>query len=297
MLLMTEYFLPKKSFCENADETKNTETNAFSAIALSKFLKVAMACAWPTIFLLFVLAASAEQIDQEDATFYFGVEGLELTGRSLAESYPDGTCNTQHFACIENPSHVIASFNASTPYDCCKSCLNNTKCGSFSFWYTDLPKNTQYAIGSQPMCHLFDVLLDHESNDVSAGNCVIGENPKSESKKQPNFVIFYPDTVRASMMSTYGYPLKTTPNIDAFVEKEGVAFDTHTAQNPFCSPSRTCMLTGKYVHNNAYRTLTNLIQTWQPSYLRWLKDSGYYVLWLGKNDALAQQTFPLTINK
>lgn len=57
------------------------------------------------------------------------------------------------------------------------------------------------------------------------------------------------------------------------------------------------MLTGRYVHNNAYRTLTNLIQSWQPSYLRWFKDSGYYILWLGKNDALAADTFPLTVNE
>ena len=83
------------------------------------------------------------------------------------------------------------------------------------------------------------------------------------------------------MMSAYGYPLKTTPNIDKFIQTEGVIFDTHTAQNSFCSPSRTCMLTGRYVHNYAYRTLTSLIQYWEPSYLRWFKDSGYYILWLG----------------
>ena len=55
------------------------------------------------------------------------------------------------------------------------------------------------------------------------------------------------------------------------------------------------MLTGRYVHNNGYRTLTNLIQYWQPNYLRHFKDSGYYVLWLGKNDALAAQSFPVTV--
>ena len=46
-----------------------------------------------------------------------------------------------------------------------------------------------------------------------------------------------------------------------------------------------------------HRTLTNLIQTWEPSYFRWLKDSGYYVLWLGKNDALSVDTFPLKVNE
>eukprot|EP01084_Bolivina_argentea_P016630 31102_1 len=244
---------------------------------------------------LWISTMFAKQPGQEDATFYFGTNGQELSGRELAEAYPDGTCNTRHFSCIHNPTHKIATLNTTTPYDCCKSCLANTKCASFSFWYADLPANTQYVIGDNPMCNLFDVNLNHESSNISAGNCVIGENAQSE--KRPNFIVMYPDTLRASMMSIYGYPLKTTPNIDAFVANEGIAFDTHTAQNPFCSPSRTCMLAGRYVHNNAYRTLTSLIQPWQPSYLRWLKDSGYYVLWLGKNDALAQQTFPLTVNE
>ena len=38
----------------------------------------------------------------------------ELSGRQLAETYPGGTCNTQHFKCIKNPQHLIVSLKANT---------------------------------------------------------------------------------------------------------------------------------------------------------------------------------------
>eukprot|EP01083_Nonionella_stella_P113149 333436_1 len=71
----------------------------------------------------------------------------------------------------------------------------------------------------------------------------------------------------------------------------------HIAQHSECSPSRIAMLTGRYMHNGGKRTLTNLIQHWEPNYLRWLKDSGYYVLFIGKNDAYSIQAMPLSANE
>lgn len=174
--------------------------------------------------LFFSSTDGAERSDiphTDSPNYYFGSERNRLSGRALADSYPDGTCDTQHYKCIHNPLHVIEEFNATTPYDCCKSCLAHNKCKSYSFWYADLPANTQYSVGNDPMCHLFNVDLNHESIIISAGNCVIGTKPQTQNR--PNFILFYPDTVRASMMSTYGYPLKTTPNIDRFVETEGTA--------------------------------------------------------------------------
>ena len=159
---------------------------------------------------LVLAVVAAKQPDQDEASFNFGDDGDRgLSGRELAEAYPDDTCTTQHFQCIKNPEHVIASFNATTPYDCCKSCLANTDCGSFSFWYADLPGDTQYEIGSEPMCHLFDVDIAHESSNVSAGNCVIGTN--GQAQKRPNFVLFYPDTVRYARPDQYLTP-QPSPN-------------------------------------------------------------------------------------
>jgi uncharacterized sulfatase len=44
-------------------------------------------------------------------------------------------------------------------------------------------------------------------------------------------------------LSCYGHPLVKTPNIDR-IAKAGVRFDRAYSQFPFCSPSRTSMLTG-----------------------------------------------------
>lgn len=143
------------------------------------------------------------------------------------------------------------------------------------------------------MCELYSVNLNDTSINITAGNCVNGERFIGE---RPNFVLFYPDTVRAEYLSTYDFPFKTTPRIDEFA-KEGVTFMNHIAQHSECSPSRIAMLTGRYMHNGGKRTLTNLIQHWEPNYLRWLKDSGYYVLFIGKNDAYSIQATPLAANE
>ena len=78
------------------------------------------------------------------------------------------------------------------------------------------------------MCHLFSQNMDTQRSqgNVGSGNCVIGTGKADVKITRPNFVFFYPDTVRANLMSTYGYPLKSTPNLDAFVEQEAIAFDS-----------------------------------------------------------------------
>jgi arylsulfatase A-like enzyme/Tfp pilus assembly protein PilF len=51
------------------------------------------------------------------------------------------------------------------------------------------------------------------------------------------------DTCRADFLSCYGYPLKTTPNIDAIADK-GILFENTIAPVPFTLPSHVSMLTG-----------------------------------------------------
>lgn len=77
-------------------------------------------------------------------------------------------------------------------------------------------------------------------------------------------------------MSLYDYPLDTTPNLRQFAEDEGALFTNHIAQHSECSPSRMSLLSGQYMHNQGRRTLKNLIQTWHPSHLRWLKVETLY---------------------
>ena len=80
------------------------------------------------------------------------------------------------------------------------------------------------------------------------------------SPQRPRRVILISiDTCRADYLSCYGYPLKTTPNIDT-VAAEAARFEHAIAQNPLTLPSHCTMMTGKIppqhgVHDNLNYTL------------------------------------------
>jgi N-sulfoglucosamine sulfohydrolase len=57
-------------------------------------------------------------------------------------------------------------------------------------------------------------------------------------------------------LGCYGVPGLKTPELDALAAA-GVAFDRYFATAPLCSPSRGCMLTGRYPHSNGLMGLVN----------------------------------------
>ncbi len=61
-----------------------------------------------------------------------------------------------------------------------------------------------------------------------------------------NIVIFLMDTQRANNLSCYGYPKKTTPNIDV-VAGEGVLFVNNIIPGVWTLPSHSSLFTGRYV--------------------------------------------------
>ena len=158
----------------------------------------------------------------------------------------DGSCNATHFQCQSNANNKITSFQADSPFDCCKACLNNSECVSWTHWYVNATYD--YTISSQAMCNLFKT---YNMDGLSAGNCVTGiEYDDNKYGTRPNIVFYYPDTIRKSSLSSYGFPLKTTPNLDNFVNNNGaIKFNSHVAQHSQCTPSRTVMITGmpKYI--------------------------------------------------
>lgn len=103
-----------------------------------------------------------------------------------------------------------------------------------------------------------------------------------------NFVFFFPDEMRASSVSCYGNKTVKMPNFDRLAN-EGVRFDNCIVQNPVCSPSRCCLMTGLYVHNMGHRTLWHLLRPQEPSLFRDLKNAGYDIGWYGKNDLYSQE--------
>ncbi len=71
----------------------------------------------------------------------------------------------------------------------------------------------------------------------------------------PNIILVVSDQHRAGMTKATGYPLDTSPGLDALARR-GVRFDHAYATAPLCVPSRVSMLTGRWPE--AHRVRMNL---------------------------------------
>ncbi len=103
-----------------------------------------------------------------------------------------------------------------------------------------------------------------------------------------NYVIFFPDELRADMLGCYGNKICKTPNFDSLA-KEGVMFEQCHVQNTVCSPSRCCLITGRPPHVEGHRSLWNLVKPHEKNLFGYLKQSGYEVKIYGKNDMFASE--------
>lgn len=107
---------------------------------------------------------------------------------------------------------------------------------------------------------------------------------------RPNIILFYPDTIRADTLSTYGHPLSKTPNYDRLAS-QGVLFEDHHVQHTQCTPSRCATFTGRYMHVLGHRTQTHLVRKYEDNLFKYLKQTNYTTILLGKNDILAAESF------
>ena len=67
----------------------------------------------------------------------------------------------------------------------------------------------------------------------------------SEAPPPRNLVLIVLDTTRADRLSSYGYPVQTSPNLDALAE-EGVLFETVVSNASWTLPSMTGLFAGDY---------------------------------------------------
>lgn len=112
-------------------------------------------------------------------------------------------------------------------------------------------------------------------------------------QKPMNFIIFFPDEMRADALPCYGAPVTQAPHYDRLCA-EGVTFEQCHAQNPVCSPSRCTLATGRYPHCDGHRSLWNLLKEHEANLFRYLKEGGYDVRIFGKNDLFSSQAAPLS---
>ena len=110
---------------------------------------------------------------------------------------------------------------------------------------------------------------------------------------RPNFIVYIPDTIRAEALSAYGHPFVKSPNVDRLAAR-GVVFEQAHVQHTQCTPSRIAVMSGRYLHVVGHRTQTHLLQTYEPNVFRYLKNSGYTTIMLGKNDMLSVDSFNST---
>ena len=104
---------------------------------------------------------------------------------------------------------------------------------------------------------------------------------------QPNIVIILADDLGVECLPSYGGTSLKTPHIDKLVT-QGMKF-TRCFSNPFCSPSRASLLTGRYPFKNGLKTVLDTKQKEdvflhpdQPSFARQLKQAGYATELVGK---------------
>lgn len=111
-------------------------------------------------------------------------------------------------------------------------------------------------------------------------------------RRKPNIIIFNPDQWRGDVLGHMGNPAAVTPNLDRFVETEGVSFSSAFCQNTVCTPSRCSFMTGWYPHVRGHRTMHHMLhpEHGEPNLLKLLKDNGYFVWWGGKNDLTPGQS-------
>lgn len=116
---------------------------------------------------------------------------------------------------------------------------------------------------------------------------VVFQVPLAARKTPPNLVVILADDLGIECLTTYGGKSHATPNIDK-LHAQGVLF-SHCFSNPFCSPSRASLLTGRYPFKNGLKEVLHskrqeetYLSPKQPSFVRQLKEAGYATAIAGK---------------
>ncbi len=112
----------------------------------------------------------------------------------------------------------------------------------------------------------------------------ITSQPVNQANR-PNVIVILADDMRVGLTSYEGHPIINTPNIDKLA-KGGTIFNKGFATSPVCTPSRTSLLTGLYerrhgINFNSKSSMTD--DAWSQTYPMLLKNSGYFVGYVGKN--------------
>lgn len=108
--------------------------------------------------------------------------------------------------------------------------------------------------------------------------------PKIEAQKPMNIIHIMCDDHSYQTISAYGHPiskLAPTPNIDRLAAK-GMIFNKAFVENSLSTPSRACLITGLYSHQNGQRYIGRGIDTTKVFFSELLQQQGYQTGVVGK---------------
>lgn len=100
----------------------------------------------------------------------------------------------------------------------------------------------------------------------------IRRQPSAPSGKQ-NVLLIVMDTARRESFSVYGYPRKTSPQLERWAAR-GVVFDNAIANSSWTLPSHASMFTGRWCHEHEASFLDPLDDRY-PTLAEVLRDAGY----------------------
>ncbi|MDR2466060.1 MAG: sulfatase [Prevotellaceae bacterium] len=118
---------------------------------------------------------------------------------------------------------------------------------------------------------------------ITVSIAVISLAAPAKSRK-PNIVHIMCDDHSLQTISAYGHPLSRiapTPNIDRLAAS-GMLFGRAFVENSLSTPSRACLMTGLYSHQNGQRALGAGIDTTKVFFSELLRDAGYQTGVVGK---------------
>lgn len=105
-----------------------------------------------------------------------------------------------------------------------------------------------------------------------------------QDDNRPNILYIMSDDHSYQTISAYGHQLSRlapTPNIDR-IANEGMRFDNSFVENSLSSPSRACLITGLYSHQNGQRQLLEGIDSTRTFFTELLQQAGYETAMMGK---------------
>jgi choline-sulfatase len=98
---------------------------------------------------------------------------------------------------------------------------------------------------------------------------------------KPNIILIMTDQQRFDSLSCYGCKAVDTPNLDSIAEK-GTKFQNCYVSAPVCTPSRSSLMTGKYIQGHGvYRLYDNLDEK-EVLLPKHLENLGYHTALFGK---------------